>query len=237
LSETAKLINGLKSELKARGLTYKDLAGRLNLSEPSVKRLFAEESFTLERFAKACEVIGTSMRELMKAMDGQDRDAVQHLTLEQEEYLASDRVSFGVFHRLLKGDSLGSIKNQTRLSDAQMTKALVSLDKLGVIDLMPGNNIRLRTPRLIKWSNDGPLLKTYGEKIRSLYFKDPFIGQGQYFRFFTGPLSARVAVIIEDRLHRLSREIEDMWEWDMRSRKDESTMQHGILLASKPWIW
>jgi transcriptional regulator with XRE-family HTH domain len=237
MSETSKLINGLKSELKTRGLTYKDLAQRLNLSEPSVKRLFAEESFTLERFAKACEVVGTSIHSILKTSDGRDDGGLAHLSLEQEEMLASDPDYFGVFHRLLHGYKMSYVQNRMQLSDAQFTRVLVALDKIGVIDLGPGNVVKFKTPRLIRWDNDGPLMKTYGEKVRQVYFKDPFLGPATYCRFLTGPLSDRVAIIAEDRLRKVCREIEDMWEWDMRSKPKDPRRHHGILVACKPWDW
>ena len=49
MSELDQLIATLKRQLKARGMTYRDLAGELGLSEASVKRLFASGSFSLER--------------------------------------------------------------------------------------------------------------------------------------------------------------------------------------------
>ena len=43
------LISTLKRVLKTRGVTYADLAERIALSEASVKRLFSQGTFTLER--------------------------------------------------------------------------------------------------------------------------------------------------------------------------------------------
>jgi transcriptional regulator with XRE-family HTH domain len=237
MSETAKLISGLKSELKVRGLTYRDLAERLGLSEPSVKRLFAEESFTLERFAKACEVIGSSMGEIFKQNQARDASEVAHLTHEQEEMLAADPIYFDAFHLLLRGDSVEQIQKRLKLDSSQMTRALVGLDKIGCIELHSQNVIRFKTPRLIKWDNAGPLMKAYGAKAVDLYFKDSFKGTAAYSRFLTGPISDRVAIIIEERLKKFAREIEDMWDWDIRSKSEEHRKQHGILLSSKPWTW
>src|SRR5690606_20745269 len=49
MSETAAIIEALKRDLKRRGLTYRDLAKKVGLSEASVKRVFASKSFTLQR--------------------------------------------------------------------------------------------------------------------------------------------------------------------------------------------
>ena len=43
MSESAQIISLLKRSLKTKGLTYRDLAKRVGLSEASIKRVFAEE--------------------------------------------------------------------------------------------------------------------------------------------------------------------------------------------------
>lgn len=41
VSESARIIDVLKRTLKTRGLTYRDIAGKVSLSEASIKRVFA----------------------------------------------------------------------------------------------------------------------------------------------------------------------------------------------------
>ena len=47
MAQAGPLIETLKRELKAQGKTYVDVANVLDLSEASVKRLFADKNFTL----------------------------------------------------------------------------------------------------------------------------------------------------------------------------------------------
>lgn len=49
MSQTRLIVETLKRELRKQRITYRDVARRLDLSEASVKRLFSEKSFTLER--------------------------------------------------------------------------------------------------------------------------------------------------------------------------------------------
>ena len=46
MPQVSPLISTLKKQLKAHGKTYADVAELLQLSEASVKRLFAEQNFT-----------------------------------------------------------------------------------------------------------------------------------------------------------------------------------------------
>jgi len=49
VEETHQLVDALKRCVKARGLTYRILASRVGLSEASVKRIFANRSFTIRK--------------------------------------------------------------------------------------------------------------------------------------------------------------------------------------------
>ncbi|MCY7313627.1 MAG: helix-turn-helix transcriptional regulator, partial [Pseudoxanthomonas sp.] len=52
-----ELIDALKRTLRAQGITYRDLALRLKLSEASVKRMFSQRAMTLQRLEQVCEVL------------------------------------------------------------------------------------------------------------------------------------------------------------------------------------
>ena len=58
------LISTLKRVLKARGVTYADLAEKIALSEASVKRLFSQGTFTLERLEEVCAALEIAVFEL-----------------------------------------------------------------------------------------------------------------------------------------------------------------------------
>ncbi len=66
MSESTAIIQVLKRSLKSKGLTYKDIAKRVGLSEASVKRVFSAKTFTLQRLESVCMAIGMSMAELVR---------------------------------------------------------------------------------------------------------------------------------------------------------------------------
>ena len=49
MAQTTAIIDVLKKLLKEQGVTYLQVAQALGLSEASVKRLFAERQFSLQR--------------------------------------------------------------------------------------------------------------------------------------------------------------------------------------------
>ena len=66
MSERAQLIASIKRQLKSQGLTYRDVAQALKLSEPSVKRVFSSERLTVDRLSQISEMLGFTMAELLQ---------------------------------------------------------------------------------------------------------------------------------------------------------------------------
>jgi len=61
MSQTGPLVDALKRALRQHGFTYVDVARALDLSESSVKRLFARKDLTLERLERVCALMQLEM--------------------------------------------------------------------------------------------------------------------------------------------------------------------------------
>ena len=55
----------LKQALKTRGLSYRQLAERLGVSEPTVKRLFIDQDCKLSRLAEICAVLDIALSDIL----------------------------------------------------------------------------------------------------------------------------------------------------------------------------
>ena len=71
------LISTLKRLRKTRGATYADLAEKFRLSEASVKRLFSQRTFTLERLEQVCAALEIDVFELAKLSRGEQAKSAQ----------------------------------------------------------------------------------------------------------------------------------------------------------------
>src|SRR5256885_7417153 len=92
----ARLVEALKTSLRSRGLTYRSLAKKIGVSEPTVKRMFSNGTFTLERIEQILEVIELDLEELARLVrDGSA--APTELSHDQEATLAQDARLFSVF--------------------------------------------------------------------------------------------------------------------------------------------
>lgn len=89
MPEASQLIATIKRQLKSQGMTYRDVARALKLSEPSVKRLFASERFTIDRLVQVSNLLGYTLAELSnEAQAAQPR--LSTLTEKQEREVVSD---------------------------------------------------------------------------------------------------------------------------------------------------
>ena len=93
MNEISQLIKTLKRRLKIQGMTYRELAAALNLSEASVKRLFASERFTLERIVEIANLLGFTLAELA-AEAAVSENRLHTLSEEQEKELVQSALEF-----------------------------------------------------------------------------------------------------------------------------------------------
>jgi transcriptional regulator with XRE-family HTH domain len=60
------LVEALKKTLRARGVTYRQLAGKLGLSEPTIKRMFSRGTFTLARIEQMLRALDLDLYEVAR---------------------------------------------------------------------------------------------------------------------------------------------------------------------------
>jgi DNA-binding Xre family transcriptional regulator len=234
MSSTSELIGALKSALRARGLRYRDVAAELGLSEASVKRLFAEETFSLHRFNQICALVDVSLVDLARI--AAERDPISTLSVDQEAALAADPLLFTVFYLLLNEWRPARIARTYGLTRPRAIKTLTTLDRLGLIELLPGNRVRLLTARSIRWRRDGPVRRAYEERALSEFMTHAFDGPDDSLIMETGELSPASLKLLERRLARLHREFNELVEVDL-SLPPEHKRSVGLAIALRPWVF
>ncbi|MGH8703206.1 MAG: helix-turn-helix domain-containing protein, partial [Burkholderiales bacterium] len=142
MTEVAQITASLKKALRARGVTYAQLALRLRLSEASVKRLFWRGSFTLERLERICEYLDLDFYELAR-MSRRDGAVIFEPSLDQERALADDPRLFTVFYLLVNDWTLQDICAGYVISEPEGIRLLIRLDRLKLIRLGINNQVKL----------------------------------------------------------------------------------------------
>jgi transcriptional regulator with XRE-family HTH domain len=236
VTEKSQLIAALKKLLKTRGLTYRDIGRALRLSEASVKRMFAGESFTLARLEEICRLLDLSIYELARlARIGEAHD-VTILTEAQESALAQNPQQLACFYLVLNGWTPASVARRLGLTEAQLTRLLAALDRLQLIELHPNNRVRPLTARTLLWRKGGPIRRRYERQIKAEFLDGEFDGADALLCFETGELSEASLTILEKKIDRLVREFEDLADSDLAAAPERKKAV-GLLIGFRPWVF
>lgn len=234
MAQTGALIGALKQVLKSRGVTYAEVARRLGMSEASVKRVFAKESFTLKRLDRVCQVIGIEITDLAKMVE-QEAEHLTQLSLEQESEVVSEPKLLLVAVHALNHWTMDEIVSQYAITKTECIHLLVRLDRLRIIDLLPNNRIRVIVGRNFSWLPDGPIQRYFRGQLEANYFGSRFDGHGEYLAFVSGMLSRTSNTVIQHHMRRLGGEFTELHNHDVRLPLDER-FGTSLLIAIRPWV-
>jgi DNA-binding Xre family transcriptional regulator len=236
VSESAQIIEALKRSLKTRGLTYRDLAERVGLSEASIKRVFSEETFSLQRLEAICSAIGLSMSELVRIAVDASEPKAQFLSLEQEQVLAASSRLLACFYLLLNGRSSQEIATRLTLSERELRELFVKLDNARLIELQPRLKTRLRVGPVISWRSDGPVHQVYEKQVKSEFLQSEFQGALEALHFRSAELSEASAKVLLRKLEQLARDFGELATLDVGiPARDKHNV--ALLIAFRPWIF
>lgn len=203
MSSISRLFDVLRAELKAQGLTYRELAERLGLSESSVKRLFSERDMTLSRLGQVCDAAGLSIEDVL-ARAAQARAELTQLTLEQERALVADPKLLLAAICCLSQWRYEQILDIYDLQPTEVVTALARLDRLGLIALRPGNRYRLLVGRGFHWRPQGPIMRFLRQHVLDEYFNATFDERGEVLLTVHGQLTPAGAEDVALRVGQLA---------------------------------
>jgi transcriptional regulator with XRE-family HTH domain len=232
-TEVVQLIATLKRELKSQGKTYRDLASALDLSEASVKRLFSSERFTVERLARISAFLGSTLAEMCQRA-AESLPEIATLTEEQESQLVSDPKLLLVAVCVLNRWEAKDIGRVYELSAAEILKRLIVLDRMALIELLPGDRARRRVRRDFEWRPDGPIKRFFREQGLSDFLQDSFSQSDESLEFTHGMLTTEAREELLTEMRRLRRTLARLHE-DSEARPLHEKRGVGLLLGTRGW--
>lgn len=166
LTEYQVATRNLKRAVKQRGLTYRELAYGVELSESGVKKIFLAKDGSFQRLAQICRYVGISMSELVE----DDRTQEVGFSSRQQQEFLKEPMLFKLYWLLVyERRSSPSTQEVLRLGKAESFRLMRKLDNLGLIKLLPGDRVRLPSIKAVRWTGDGEFIrKLYRDWSRSL---------------------------------------------------------------------
>lgn len=227
------VLTSLKKILKSKGINYELLAKKLDLSLPTIKRMFSKEDMNLSRLEDICDAAGIKLTDVFRLVETVSEGVSEELSLEQEQYFYKNPSRFSYFDLLLNGMKIKQIEKIFKLSPAQTTKILRDLEKIGVIDWQSDFKVRLKTSTVIKLRNKGPLQKLFMENGVKDFLNSNFADTSEYQEFMTLRVSDKTYKKLGLQLKTLLAEIAR--EGEFENQTGIQTESIGIYLAIRHW--
>jgi DNA-binding Xre family transcriptional regulator len=214
-------------------LTYFDVAKSLKLSESSVKRIFARRQLSLARLEQICGLIGIEIADLLeftRAAEGR----MSELSEEQESELVNSPKLLLVGTLAVSHWTADKILETYRFSEAELVGMLARLDRLRIIDLLPGNRIKVRLQRNFNWRKGGPIQRFFEEQVQRQFFESSFLRKGELRLSVHGSLSERSNGLLQERMRKIAEEFDRLVEED-RHLTHEMREGTSLVMAMRPW--
>lgn len=161
--ELQAILKVVKKILKSRKLNYKDVAKDMGVSEISVKRLFSGENASLKKLLLICDLLNISLLEVA-AIAKEDNKTEYILNKGQDQFFFENPRLYALFIDLYRRTSPIEVKKLWRLTETEFFKTLRKYEKLGLIELYPGNHFKFNMTGIIRAPANGKLRKIFFEQ-------------------------------------------------------------------------
>jgi transcriptional regulator with XRE-family HTH domain len=230
-SDIPRILAALKSALRAKNLTYKDVAARLGVHEATVKRNLNGRGLSLAFLERVCGLADLRISELLEKSEDREDDRERHISIRQESGLASNLLSTFFLLLLQRKWTPEEIREEFRLSEAQLVNHLIRLDRLGVIKLLPNNRVRVLIGRHPGWKSGGPIRQTFNRWLGQ-QFANMDYPRGM-FEVETVKIAPSSLVLVQSLMKDFSEAIIRIGERDHHLRGERHDW-YSILVAARP---
>lgn len=233
MSQINSLIDTLKQELRKQRITYKRVGEALELSETSVKRLFAEEAFSVRRLETVCKLLQLDISDLVHLME-KNIELMTQLSPEQERELVSDTKLLLMALLLMNKLQLAEIVDIYDITEPEGVRLMARLDRMKMIELQPGNRVKLMISQNFKWIPDGPIQRFFEDKVQQEFLNPSFNGAGELRIFVSGMISRNANREMIKKIQHQAQEMSDMNQAS-ESLPLEQRFGTSLMMAIRPW--
>lgn len=235
MAMSKELIQAVRAELRAAGLTYADLARQLGSSESTVKRMFSRGDMPLSRLDEVLKVLNVDLNDLHRRM-ALLRTTPNELTHSQERAVVSDRRLMLVAICCQSEWSFEQILHYYHLEQIELIKHMTRLDKIGLIELRAQNRYSLKLAKGFRWRPNGPVMAFFRDRAMAEYFSGGFDGNGEALILVHGTISSAVAPSFSERLQRLAQDFSRQHLAD-QPLADEHRTSYTLVLGMRDWLF
>ena len=151
-------------------MTYLDLATKIGVSEVTVKRWLTRQDVKLERLAEIGRTLGFELTDLVQS-DFLEIELAEEYSLEQELFFVGNSRPALLFLKLLVGFELRAVQRLIGMSETELIRSLRALEKIKVLEMLPGDKVRVQLKGPFRWRGDGPMMRHYFPILRDTLYR------------------------------------------------------------------
>lgn len=160
-------LNGLKKALKAKGVTYTELAETLRMTESGVKKMLNAKDISFRRVLQICDALDILPGQLFSLSE---RSSIEEVTLSpaQQDALLKSRNLLAVYWRItIEHCDLSEIEKLQHLSHVELKKLL---DRLVSLDLLVHRKgeYKARHHGKFRWPDDSKIARALNREWSEL---------------------------------------------------------------------
>lgn len=235
MSNSTRVVDALKRQLKVRGITYKRLAEQLGLSESAIKHMFSTGNFSLRRLDELCAVLECDFGELVSLSESHE-PKIEQLSAEHEEEIVADSRLLLVTYCLINYWAFDEIIERYDISAAAGIKYLRQLDRMKIIDLLPGDRVRLLVANNFSWRKNGAIEEFFRKRVQTEFFSHDFQDDASVRIVKNGMLSRKGQIQLIEKLKAIG-ELFDDATWEERKLRASDRQGTTMVLAMRHWFF
>lgn len=221
----------VKSKAKSLGLTQNQLARKLGVSLPTIKRWYGGGTVTLESLQLLVNEVGLTLTEVFSSIEESTSETFQY-TEEQEHFFSANPDYLAYFDNLLRGLSSSQIQKKFRMSERKSVQYLSKLDQMKLIEWLPKNKVRLLVKGEPVWKVGGALATKLRGDIFSSFVKAEKKSDSHFFLHDYLP---------EDR-DEVARKMQELIEFAKRANsrakfRTDNSKPVGLYLSLQNFRW
>lgn len=166
----------LRDLFRQHGLRFSDVAKRLGVAERTVTRWFSVDSLETSILQQMSGLVGIDFFALCELASRRVESRPSRHTIQQEQALASSPLLTYLFAQICKGWTAQELRDDIDIPEPVLVDHLLQLDKIGLIDLLPGNQIRLKTAKEMLLNPNGPYARNLNRWLGEV-FKNPNVDE------------------------------------------------------------
>ena len=235
MANSTRIIDALKRALKARGVTYRTLAARLELSESAVKHMFSTRNFSLRRLDDVCAVLELDVGDLLNIAEARERK-IEQLSAEQELEIMSDMRLLLLAYCLLNYWTFEEVIARYDITPEQGLQLLRKLDRMKFIELQPGDRVKLLIANNFSWRKNGAIERFFRSHVQREFFSHHFQDDDSIRIVKNGMLTRKSVLRLIEKLQ-ASGELFDDANWEERKLPVTERSGTTMVLAIRNWFF